>query len=119
VHFDVRNRGLDLRHMAADALATRGAGRMMSVPRNVRGPWAIGGCRAVTLQAKNGGRLEKIRIVLRAVDVVATEAGHAVRVHQTGNEIISLHTVSASSAVRIISGIGAIGVTVGQRPELS
>jgi hypothetical protein len=105
--------------MAADALATRRTWRMMRVPRNVRGPWAIGGCRAVALQTEDGRRLEKIRIVLRAVDVVATEAGHAMRVHQTGDEIVALHAVSASSAIGIIRGIGASGMTVVECPELS
>jgi len=105
--------------MAANALATRGTWGMMRVPRNFRGPWTIGGCRAVALQTEDGGRLEKIGIVLGAVDIVATEAGHAVRVHQTGNEIISLHAVSASSAIRIISGFDACCVTVVERPELS
>ena len=81
MHLDVRNRGLDLRHMAADALATGGAGRMMGVSRNVCELWTIGGCGAVALQAEDGGRFEKIRIVLGAVDIVGTEAGHAARVH--------------------------------------
>ena len=72
----------------------------------------------MTLQAKDGGRLEKIGIVSGAVNVVTTEAGHAVRVHQTGDEIISLHAVPAASAVRIISGIDASGVTVVEFPEL-
>src|SRR5690348_8250822 len=105
--------------MAADALATPRTWGMMRVPRNISRPWAIGGCRAVALQTEDGGRLEKIGVVLGAVNVVTTEAGHAVRVHQTGNEIISLHAVSASSAVRIISGIDAGGVTVVERPELA
>jgi hypothetical protein len=91
---------------------------MMRVPRNICGSWAIGGCRAVALQAEDGGRLEKIGIVLGAMHIVATEAGHAVRVHQTGNEIISLHAVSASGAVRKISGIDPSGVTVVELPEL-
>ena len=73
----------------------------------------------MALQTDDGGRLEKIGVVLGAVNVVTTEAGHAVRVHQTGNEIVSLHAVSASSAIRIIRGIGASGVTVVEGPELS
>ena len=42
VHLDVRNGGLDFRHVATDAFAARGAGRMMRVPRKIRAPWAIG-----------------------------------------------------------------------------
>ena len=72
----------------------------------------------MALQTEDGGRLEKIGIVLGAVHIVATEAGHAVRVHQTGDEIISLHAVSAASAVRKISGIDASSVTVVELPEL-
>ena len=72
----------------------------------------------MALQTEDGGWLKKIGIVLGAVNVVATEAGHAVRVHQTGHEIISLHAVSASGAVRKIRGINASGVTVVELPKL-
>ena len=93
MHLDVRDRGLDLRHMAADALATPRTWGMMRVPRNISGPRAIGGCRAVALQTDDGGRLEKIGVVLGAVNVVTTEAGDAVEVHFALHKIVALHAI--------------------------
>src|ERR1051326_8919352 len=41
-HFDVRNGGLDFRHVATDAFAAWGAWRMMRVPGKIRAPRPVG-----------------------------------------------------------------------------
>ena len=64
------------------------------------------------MKAEDGRRPEEIGIVLRAMDVVASEARHAVGVHQAGNEIVPLHSVSTPGAVGKIRGIGSNTYTV-------
>ena len=71
------------------------------------------------MKAEDGGRPEKIGIVLRAMDVVATEARHAVGIHQAGNKIVPLHSVSTPGAVGKITGIESCGVTIVELPEFA
>ena len=73
----------------------------------------------MTLKAEDGGRPEEIGIVLGAMDIVATEARHAVAVHQAGNEIVPLHSVSTPGAVGKIPGIGSSRVTIVELPEFA
>ena len=73
----------------------------------------------MALKAEDGGRPEEIGIVLGAMDVVATEARHAVAVHQAGNEIVPLHSVSTPGAVGKIPGIGSSRVTIVEFPEFA
>ena len=71
----------------------------------------------MTLKAEHGGRPEQIRIVLRPMDVVASKAFYAARIHQAGNKIVPLHSVSTPGAVGKIRGIGASRVTIVELPE--
>ena len=73
----------------------------------------------MALKAEDGGRPEKIGIILGAMDVVATEARHAVTVHQAGNEIVPLHSVSTPGAIGKIRGIGSSRVTIVEFPEFA
>jgi hypothetical protein len=51
--------------------------------------------RAVTIEAQNVGRLPQERIVLRAMHVMATEAGDAARVHEAGHEVVLINGANA------------------------
>src|SRR5580698_2309414 len=55
--------------------------------------------RCVTIETEFVGGLPQLRIVIGAVNVVATEAGHSSPIHYALHEIISLHTVLVRSAV--------------------
>src|SRR5215470_1322266 len=73
----------------------------------------------MTLKAEDGGRPEQVRIVLRPMDVVASKAFHAARVHQAGNKIVALHPVSTPGTVRKILGIRSGRVTIVELPEFA
>ena len=70
------------------------------------------------MKAEDGRWPDEIGIVLRAMDVVATEARHAARVHQARNKIVPLHSVSTPGAVRKIRGIGSGRVTIVELPKI-
>ena len=53
----------------------------------------------MALQAQHLGRHQEVRIVARAVDVVAHVATHTVRVHLALYKIVSLHAVLVRGAV--------------------
>ena len=72
---------------------------VMRVCFDGRGARAVRRIRAVALQAEHVGRLQQVGIVLRAVNVVATEAGDAVRVHHALHKIVALHAVLVRGAV--------------------
>ena len=54
----------------------------------------------MTVQANLINWLSQLRVVVRAVHVVAIEAGYAAAVHHTLHKIITLHSVFVSRAVR-------------------
>jgi len=53
----------------------------------------------VTIQAELVDRFAELRIVVRAVNVVAIEAGYAAAVHDALDEIVALHTVFVGGAI--------------------
>ena len=55
--------------------------------------------RAVTRQAQIVRRLDQIRVVRSAVNVVTTEARHSPRVHQALDEVVALHPVLVRGAI--------------------
>src|SRR5258708_4185066 len=59
----------------------------------------VGRLRAVTFEAQDAGRLQQVRVILRAVRVVTTEAGDAACVHETGDEIVALHAILVARSV--------------------
>src|SRR5450631_2480263 len=65
---------LNFRHMAAHALVSRTAGRVMGVRLNSRRARTIGRTRTVALQAQHAGRLQQVGVVLGSMDIVAAKA---------------------------------------------
>src|SRR5215475_3696347 len=79
--FDVGNGGLDLGHVARDALAAGRARLVMRMFLEGGSARSIERHRAVAIEAKFVGRLAKLRVIFRAVRVVASETGDFVAVH--------------------------------------
>src|SRR5207245_3325106 len=88
----------DLWHMAPRALSP-GAVRLMMRMRDGLGGRSVRRSRPVARQTEDVGGLEKVRIVLRTVNVVARETRDAALVHLALNEIIPLHPVLVRRAV--------------------
>src|SRR3954451_19947627 len=65
-------------------------------------PGAIGRQRAMTLQAHEAARLDDVRVVLRAMDVVTAEAKHTALMHPAGYKIVALHAVLVSGVLGIM-----------------
>jgi len=74
---------------------------MVSVLRNISGLRTVRRCRVMALKAEDGGGSENVGVVVRAVDIMATETSDATRVHRAGHEIIALHPVPATRSVGI------------------
>lgn len=53
----------------------------------------------MALQAENVCRLQQVGVVLRSVNIMATEAAHTVRVHRTLNKIVALHAILMRGAI--------------------
>jgi len=90
---------LNLWHVAADAFIAGAPCRVMSVRLDRRSVRPVRRSRAVTLQAENICRLQQVGIVPGAVNVVATETTHAVRVHGALHKIVALHAVLVGGAI--------------------
>ena len=73
---------------------------------------------AVALEAHDIGRLDQVGVVLGAVNVVATEAAHAVRIHLAGDKIVALHPVLVGGAVREMSEGGLAELVLFELPEI-
>ena len=69
------------------------AGRVMRVLRDRRRMRTVRRRRRVARQAEIANRLDQIRVVRRAVHVVAAEAGHAAAVYEALHEVVALHPV--------------------------
>ena len=100
---DIGNRLLDFRHMARHAFAAGASGLMMRVRLNGGGAGAVRRIWPMTLQAHHVRRLQKVRIILCSVGIMAMEATDSVRVHGALNEIVALHSVLVRSAIRKMS----------------
>ena len=100
---DIRDGLLDLWHVAANTLIAGGACSMMSVRLDGGRARAVGRVRPMTFEAQNVRGLQEIRIVLCAMNIVAAKASHAMGVHLAGHEIVSLHSIFVSRAVREMS----------------
>ncbi|MGB2667364.1 MAG: hypothetical protein WAK48_25410 [Candidatus Acidiferrum sp.] len=61
----------------------------------------------------------QLRIVVRAMHIVATETGHAVAVHDALYKIISLHTVLVRGAIREMSESRFAQVVCFQLPKIT
>ena len=117
-HLDICDCRFNLGHVARNALAPRRAVFVMRVLLQSSCPRTIERHRAVAIQAELLGRLSELRVVIRAVYVVATEAGNPVLVHHALHEIIPLHPILMRCAVRKVrKGQLAEGVLF-QLPEI-
>ena len=119
-HVDVGDLLFDLRHMAGHTLASGAAGRMMrvlldgrDVVRSVRGTRVVAGDAQVT------GRFNQVRIVRRAMDVVAAEAGHTTAIHHALHEVIALHPILVSGALGEVHEIRLTELVVLELPVVS
>jgi len=96
----VANRLGDFWHVTRNTVAASAAGLVMSMflERGSEGAgWGIG---AVAIQAQGVSWFPQIRRILGPMHVVAREAGYAMGVHETGDEIVSLHAVLVGRSVR-------------------
>jgi hypothetical protein len=108
---------LDLRHVARHALASFTAAVVISLLLECRRVQTVRRTRAVALQAHHVGRPCQVGGIARPVDIVTTEARHAVRVHGARRIIVSLHPILVSRAVGKVRERGLAGLVVFQSPE--
>ena len=101
---DVSDGLLDLGHMAADAIASGGTRGMMCVLLDTRDVvWSIGRRRTMARETHDTRWFQKIGVAPRAVDVVATEAGDAARIHNALHKVVALHSILVRSPVGEVS----------------
>lgn len=86
-------RGLNFWHVAGDTGTAFRVLVVMRVRRQRRFARTVRRLRAVAFEAKFLCGLAQLRVVARAMHVVAIEASHAVAVHHTLYEIVPLHAV--------------------------
>jgi len=96
----VRDRLLDFRHVTRHAVAPCAAARMVGMVLERRGMWSVWRRRAVAGQADITRWLDQQRVIRSPVRVVATEAGDTAAIHHARDEIVALHPILVSSAVR-------------------
>ena len=92
---------------------------MMGVLRQGGGMGTVGRGGAVAVEAEILGGLAQVRRVLRAVRVVAGEAGDAVGVHLAGDVVVPLHAIFVRCAVSKMSERGVAKLVLLQLPEIA
>src|SRR5438067_2249089 len=90
---------LNLRHMAANTLATRAARLVMRMLLDRSGMRPVLGIGAMTGEAHLAWRLAQLRPELGTVHIMATEAGYPAVVHEALNKVIALHAIFVRCAV--------------------
>ena len=118
-NFDVRDSSLNFRHMAGNATTAGRAFLMMRVLFDGGGAWTVQGKRAVTIHANLVRWFSQLRIVVRSVHVVATKARDAATVHHALYEIIALHAVFVSGAIREMREGGLAQFVFFQLPKIA
>jgi len=88
----------------------------MSVLFDRGGAGAVERKRAMAVQADLIAGLAELGVVVRAVHIVATEAGDAAAVHHALHEIISLHAIFVGCAVGEMRECGFAEVVFLQLP---
>lgn len=101
-YFDVGDGRGDFGHVAGDTTAAGGAFLMVGVLFEGGGAGAVQRERAMAIEAKLVGGFPELRVVIRAVDVMTTEAGDAAAIHDTLDKVIALHAVLVSGAVGVM-----------------
>src|SRR5579863_2921320 len=102
-HLNIADGVCPLRHMAGDAF-TAGASRcvlgVLLDRCSVRSGLPVG---AVASEAEAITRLAHHSRIFGAMRIVATEAGHAARIHEAADKIVTLHAVLVCRTVREMS----------------
>ena len=96
---DIRNRLLDLRHVAGHTVVAGTAGAMMGMRLDARGVRTVGRRGAVAGQANLGRRFDQVSVILSAVDIVATKAAHTAPIHHALDEVVALHSIFVTRSV--------------------
>ena len=96
--FHIRYRRLNLWHVAGYAFASRAAVFVVRVFIERGGSRSIGRQRTVAVQTYHFGGFSQLSVIIGAVCIVATEAGHPAPVHDTLDEIVALHPILMSRA---------------------
>ena len=99
-HENAGNLRLDLWHMAGHACAARRAVLVMRVLRERCLARPVPGAGSVAIEANFVDGLTELRVILRAVHIVAIEAGHPATVHHALHEVVPLHPVFVRGARR-------------------
>ena len=87
-------------HVAANALIALTSDLMVSVRFYCGRVRAIRRIRTMAFQAHDVRRFQEIRIIAGSMNIVAIETAHAVRIHNTLNEVVALHAVFVCGSVR-------------------
>src|SRR5581483_2614691 len=72
----------------------------------------------VAVEAQSFCRLNQLRVVAGSVNVVATEAGDPMAVHDALDEVVPLHTVLVGGAIGEVVEIGGAQRWLFQLPEI-
>src|SRR5271168_4416639 len=72
----------------------------------------------MTLEAQNICRLQQVGVVIRSVNIMATETAHAVRVHRALHEIVALHPILVRRTVGKMSESLFAQLVLFQLPEI-
>jgi len=107
------------RHVAGHALASGAAVFMVRVLFERRRSRPVGRERSVAFQAELVRGLSQLRVVVRAMYIVAIEAGDPAAVHDALDEIIALHPVLMRGVVWVVEEISRLAKSVPlQFPEV-
>ncbi len=92
----------DFRHVTGNALTSGTAHFMVRVLLDGARVRTIGRAGSVAFETQYVGRLDQQSIVVGAVNIMATGAFHAMRVHHALDEIVALHAVFVRRAIRVM-----------------
>lgn len=96
----IGDRLFDPRHVTGDTLIACASNLVVRVFFNGAYVRPVRRSRTVAFEAHDVCRLDQQRVVIGAVDIVATGTFHAARVHHALNKIVSLHAVLMRRTVR-------------------
>jgi hypothetical protein len=118
VDFHVRYSRLNLWHVAGDALTSCAAVFVVSVLFERGSAGSIGRQSTVAVQTYLVGGFSQLRVIVRAVRVVATEACHAAPIHNALDEVVALHPIFVPGAFREMREACHAQCVVFQFPEI-
>jgi hypothetical protein len=116
---DIRNGGLDFRHVARNTTATRRPFLVMSMLFDGGGAWAIQRKGTVAIHTNRVPRFSQLSVIVCTVHIVTTKTGYAATVHDALYKIIPLHTVLVRGAVWEMSESRFAQVVCFQLPKIT